>query len=184
MSLADLVQQHLGPEEIQQISQQLGVEPAMASNAVQAAVPLMVGGMASTANQPEGASTIQSLFGTHSGVLDNLGSLISAGAPADGGGLLGRILGQHQQTVQQGVQQASGLGSDQTKRLLMILGPVVLAALARRHAQATAQQASGDDGSLSGTLRREAQTAQATTSSPHVGGILGAILKHVESPRT
>src|SRR5215211_1736088 len=123
MNVVDLVQQHLGAQEIQQISQQLGVDPAAAQSAVQAAVPMMVGGMASTADQLGGASAIQSLFGSHGGVLDNLGSVLSRGAPADGGGLLGSILGQHQHTVQEGVQQASGLGPDQTKKLLMILGP-------------------------------------------------------------
>src|SRR3954468_15820412 len=123
MSVVDLVHEHLGPQQIQQISQELGVDPNTAQNAVQAAVPMMVGGMASTADQPGGASTIQSLLGSHSGALDNLGSLLGGGAlggllggggggglaDVAGGGLLGKILGQHQQTVQQGVQQASGL---------------------------------------------------------------------------
>ena len=198
MSLIDLVHQHLGAEEIQQISQQLGVDQTATQNAVQAAVPMMVGSMASTASQPTGASTIQSLVGSHGGLLDNIGGMLgSAGAggllgslggvigtPADsGGGLLGKILGQHENTVQQGVQQASGLNSDQTKKLLMILGPIVLAALARRHSQANAQGA--NDASLTNVLQQDAQAAQATaqSSSPHVGGLLGKILSHVESPR-
>jgi hypothetical protein len=188
MSVIDLVQQHLGPQEIQQISQQLGVDPAAAQSAIQAAVPMMVGGMASTADQPAGASTIQSLFGSHSTGLDNLGSVNSARAPADGGGLLGKILGQHQQTVQQGVQQASGLAPDQTRKLLMILGPIVLAALARRHAQAAASTAStaatgAPDTSLGNVLRRDAEAAQAKAPSTHVGGLLGKILSYVETPR-
>jgi hypothetical protein len=186
MSVIDLVQQHLGTDEVQQISQQLGVDPAAAQNAIQAAVPMIVGGMASTASQPGGESSIQSLLASHAGVLGSLGSLIGMGAPADGGGLLGQVLGQHQQTVQQGVQQASGLAPDQTKKLLMILGPIVLAALAHRHAQATVQaQTTGaaSDPSLSGTLQQEAATAQAKTKSSHVGGLLGAILSHVETPR-
>ena len=196
MSVIDLVQQHLGSQEIEQISQQLGVDPNTAQNAVQAAVPMMVGSMASTASQPDGASTLHSLVGSHSGLLDNLGGLLGSGAaggllgslggmigtPADsGGGLLGKILGQHETTVQQGVQQASGLAPDQTKRLLMILGPIVLAALARRHAQANAQGAS--DASLTNVLQQDAQAAQAQAPSPHVGGLLGKILSHVESPR-
>lgn len=197
MSTIDLVQQHLGDQEIQQISQQLGVDPNATQNAVQAAVPMMVGSMASTATEPNGASTIQSLLGSHGGLLDNLGGMLGSGGaggllgslggmigtPADGGGgLLGKILGQHENTVQQGVQQASGLNSDQTKKLLMILGPIVLAALARRHAQAAAQ---GANPSLSNVLQQDAQAAQAKaqTTSPHVGGLLGKILSHVESPR-
>ena len=94
MSLMDLVQQHLGSEEIQQISQQLGTDPNTAQNAVQAAVPMMVGGMASTASQPTGSSTLQSLLSSTGagGLLGSLGSVI--GTPADsGGGLLGMIGG-------------------------------------------------------------------------------------------
>ena len=170
MSIVDLVQQHLGADEIQQISQQLGVDPAAAQSAIQAAVPMIVGGMAGTAAQPGGESTIQSLLGSHAGILGSLGSLIGAGAPADGGGILGQVLGQHQQTVQQGVQQASGLAPDQTRKLLMILGPIVLAALARHHAQATAQGQTTDS-SLGGTLRQEAAAAQAKTQSSRVGGL-------------
>ena len=197
MSLIDLVQQHLGADEIQQISQQLGADPNATQTAVQAAVPMMVGGMASTANEPTGASTIQSLLGSHGGLLENIGGMLgSAGArgllgslggvigtPADsGGGLLGKILGHHENTVQQGVQQASGLNSDQTKKLLMILGPIVLAALARRHAQASEQ---GTNPSLTNVLQQDAQAAQAKaqTASPQVGGLLGKILSHVEAPR-
>jgi hypothetical protein len=188
MNIVDLVQQHLGPQEIQQISKQLEVDPSSTQNAVQAAVPLMVGGIANTADQPAGATTIQSLLGSHSGMLDNVGSVLSAGAPADGGGLLGKILGQHQQTVQQGVQQASGLQPDQTRKLLMILGPIVLAALARRHSQAAAAATNAAPGaatdtSLAGALRQDAQAAQAKAPSPHVGGLLGKILSHVETPR-
>jgi hypothetical protein len=186
MSIVDLVHQQLGSNEVQQISQQLGVDQSTAQSAIQAAVPMIVGGMAGTASQPGGESTIQSLMGSHSGILGNLGSLIGAGAPADGGGILGQVLGQHQQTVQQGVQQASGLQPDQTRKLLMILGPIVLAALARHHAQSASRTQSGTqvgDASVSGTLRQEAEAAQAKAPSPHVGGLLGAILKHVEAPR-
>jgi hypothetical protein len=187
MSLMDLVQQHLGSQEIQQISQQLGADPTATQNAVQAAVPMMVGGMANTASQPTGESALQSLLGSSGalgslgGMLGNLGGVI--GTPADGGGgLLGKILGHHEDTVQQGVQQASGLNNDQTKKLLMILGPIVLAALARRHAQASAQQGATNT-SLTNVLQQDAQAAQAQAPSPHVGGLLGKILSHVESPR-
>lgn len=185
MSVIDLVQQHLGTQEVQQISEQLGVDPAAAQSAIQAAVPMIVGGMASTADQPGGASTIQSMFGSHSGILGNIGSVISAGAPADGGGLLGKILGQHQQTVQTGVQQASGLAPDQTRKLLMILGPIVLAALAHRHAQAAASSTTtgATDTSLGNVLRQDAEAAQAKAPGTHVGGLLGKILSYVETPR-
>lgn len=178
MSLIEDVQQHLGPAEIQQISEQLGVDSQTAQSAVQSALPMMVAGMAGTAQQPAGEEQIRSLFGAHGGTLGNLASAIS-GAAGGGGGLLGSILGNHDKTVQDGVGQTTGLKPDQSKRLLMILAPIVLAVLARRHGNSGSSAAGA--GSLGGALQQDAQTAQ-QNGPPHVGGILGKILSHVQAP--
>ena len=180
-SLIDLVKEHLGPQELALISQQLGTDQATTQQAVNAALPAMVGGLASTAQQPQSASGIQQLVSSHAGVLGQLGSLLGAGAPADGGGVLGRILGQHQPEVQQGVQQASGLGSDQTRKLLMILAPVVLGALAKR---AMSHGSANDPAAIQQSLQQDGQEAkqQAEAHSPHLGGLLGKIVGMAESP--
>ena len=181
-SIIDLVQQHLGQPEIAQISEQLGTDPNTTQQAVNAALPALVGGMANTAQQPQGASNLQGLLGSHGGVLGNLGSLIGAGAPADGGGLLGQILGQHQSTVQQGVEQQTGLGSDRTRKLLAILAPIVIGALAKRAADhGTAQQ---NPEQLKQVLQQDGAEAhqQAQSQSPHMGGLLGKLMSMAESP--
>jgi hypothetical protein len=173
-SLLDMVQQHLGPTEINQISQQLGVDPGQAQSAVSAALPMIVGGMASNASQPGAADAIHQSLASHSGVLGNLGGLLGAGGPADGGGLLGRILGQHQAPVQQGVAKASGLDPEKAGKLLLMLAPIVMGVLARQHAGAQTNPAQvGDE------LKRESQTAQqqAQTQAPQLGGLLGQIFK-------
>ena len=179
-STLDLVQQHLGPQEIQQISQQLGIDPAQAQQAVNAALPAIVGGMASTAQQPGGASGIQQLLGSHSDILGSLGSLIGAGGAADSG-ILGQVLGRHQADVNQGVQQASGLDSDRTRKLLMILAPIVLGALAKR---ALNHGTANDPSAIQKSLQQDGQQArqQAEAHSPHLGGLLGKIVGMAESP--
>jgi hypothetical protein len=181
-SVLDIVQQHLGPQEVEQIGQQLGVDAGTAQQAVNAALPAMVGGMASNAQQPGGASGLQGLLGSHGGILGSLGSLIGAGGAADGGGILGKVLGQHQNTVQEGVQQTSGLGSEQTRKLLMILAPIVLGALARRAMSHGAAQT--DPGQLNEVLKQDAAQAQqqAQAQGHHMGGLLGKILGMAESP--
>ena len=181
-SIMDLVQQHLGPQEIAQLGQQLGTDPGTAQQAVTAALPAMVGAMANTAQQPQGASALQGMLGSHAGVLGGLGSLIGAGAPADGGGLLGQILGQHQSTVQQGVQQQTGLGSDQTRKLLAILAPIVMGALAKRAISQGA--AHKDPEQLKQVLQQDGAEAQqqAQAQSPHMGGLLGKLMSMAESP--
>lgn len=175
-SILDLVRQHLGPQEISQISQQLGVDPGTAQKAVDTAVPALVGTMASNAQQPQAASGLQQLMGSHEGVLGNLGSLLGAGAPADGGGLLGRILGQHQPAVQQAVQQTTGLQPDQTQKLLAMLAPIVMGALARRASEHGAAQQ--DPGQLQQVLQQDATQAQ--QQSGPMGGLLGRIMGMAE----
>jgi hypothetical protein len=184
MSLLDIVQQHLGPEQIQQISQHLGTDPATTSNAIQAALPMIVGGMAHTAQQPGGTNAIQNAVETHGGggILDSLGGLGGLAGMlggntnngSAGGGLLGSILGQHTATVQNSVQTASGLESSKVTALLAMLAPIVMAALAQHQAQ---QGTTGASGGLGGILQQAAAAAQQNNgaSSP-IGGMLGQIL--------
>ena len=181
MALMDMVQQHLGQSEVNQISQQLGISPGLAQTAIAAAIPMIVGGMARHASQPQGAATIQQAITAHDGVTDDVGSVLQAGPPADvgsSGGILGRVLGTHTDTVQQGVQQASGLDSEKVRKLLMMLSPVVLGVLARR--QFGGQNAQEmNPGQLGSVLHQEAQSA--AQQAPHVGGLLGKILGAVQS---
>jgi hypothetical protein len=181
-SILDIVQQNLGADQIAQIGQQLGTDPATTQQAVSAALPALVGGMSSTAQQPGGASTIQALLGSHGGLLGSLGSLLGAGGIADGGGILGSILGHNQSTVQQGVDQATGLGSDKTRQLLMILAPIVMGALAHRVMNHGA--AATDPGQLSDVLQQDGMQAQqqAQAHSSHMGGLLGKLMSMAESP--
>jgi hypothetical protein len=176
MSVLDELKQQLGAEEVQQISQQVGADPVATQAAIQAALPMMLGGVASAAQQPGGAGAVQEAMQTHRGFLGGLSDVLG-GIPADGGGLLGRILGRHQGMVQTGVQQASGLDPDQTKRLLLALAPIVMAMLAKRHAN-------DKENELAPALQQEAQAAheQASRTSPHVGGLLGKILQLVQTP--
>lgn len=182
MSIIDDVQARLGPEEINQISRQLGVEPSTAQTAVQAALPNLVAGMAGHAQTPNGEQAIEGLLGSHGNILGNLGSILGGGGQS-GGSILGSILGSHDEAVGQEVQQASGLDSTKVRQLLMMLAPIILGVLAHRRSQQSAAaptQSQGGQGTGE-VLRQEAQEAQ--QRSPGVGGLLGKILSHVESPR-
>ena len=182
MALIDTVQQHLGQAEVNQISQHLGIEPSKAQSAISAALPMIVGGMAKHA-QAGGAASVQDAIGAHAGAANNVTNLLQAGPPADSGvsgGLLGRLFGGHTETVNQGVQQATGLDSEKTRKLLMMLAPVVLGVLAHRtFGGQPAQQAA--PAQVGNELTQEAQTA--ASRSPHVGGLLGKLLGAVETPR-
>ena len=160
MSLIDLVHQELGSNGIQDISQQLGVDPATAERAVSSAIPMMLGGMANTAQQPGGEGALQSAMG-------------SLGAGGEGlGGILGSILGQHHSTVQGGVQQASGLDAGKAGKLLLLLAPFIMRALAKHQASPAAQPSGG----LGGSLQQAARDAANGAGGGGIGGILGNIL--------
>ena len=187
MSLIDSVRQQLGPAEMQQISQQLGVDQGTAEQAVQSALPAMLAGMAGNSAQPEGSTAIQSALGS-GGMMGGLGSILAGatqgggggGGGPDLGGILGSILGRHKDDVDQDVQQKSGLDSAKTKQLLMILAPIVLAALAKRQSRGKEAGAAGQP-KLDDVLNQEAQSAN--PQGANNGGLLGKILAHVQEPR-
>ncbi len=187
-AIQDVIQQQLTPDTIAQISQEIGADPATTQQAVDAAVPMLMGGMAAHAATPEGAQTIDAAATQHEGMLDGLGGMLGGagglggvlgglggilgGASGGGGGglggVLGGILGSNHGDVQDGVTQASGLDRAKAGKLLMILGPIVLAAIARHRSQTGASPSQ-----VSKDLQREAERH---ASHPQFGGIIGSIL--------
>jgi hypothetical protein len=184
----DTVQQQLTPDTINQVSQQLGVDPATAQNAINAALPVVLGGIARNADDPATANVIDAEADNHAGLLGGLDNLIPggaggilgglAGAMGSGGlgGVLGNVLGSRNAQVHDGVTKASGLDPQKSKQLMMILVPIVLAAIAHHKRQNNITPAD-----MSPNLQDEARTAQqhAERQSPHMGGILGGIMDHV-----
>ena len=178
MALLDAIRGQLGQSGVDQISQHLGVNSGLAQTAIAAALPMIVAGMARHASQPDGAAAIQQAAEAHRDVPDNIDNVLQAGPPADtagSGGLVGRILGQHNSSVEDGVQRATGLDGEKTRKLLMMLSPIVLGMMARKHFGDQQQQA--NPAQINDALQQEAQAAQqqAQRQSPHIGGILGQI---------
>ncbi len=161
---------------LQQLSQKLGTDAEQTSEAVSAALPLMLGAMGHNAEQPQGA---QALFGAlqrdHAAgpdLGDLLGSLLGGaggGAQANGAGILDHIFGGNQQRVETSLGQATGLGGVNAAELLKLLAPIVMAFLAQR-----VQSGGMDAGSLGRTLGHEREVAQQQGGLG--GGLLGSLL--------
>lgn len=175
-SLQDLLGQQQGTEAVDQISQNVGAEPSLVNTAIQAALPMILNGLANNASTPQGAESLNTaLDEDHSdgGILGNLGGLgglIFGGqqqAPpprqADAGGILGHIFGDRQGQVAQEVSNQSGLGMGQVAQILMMLAPIVMSYLG----QQKQQQNVGSDGlgGLLGGLLGGGQQAAAAPSS-------------------
>ncbi len=179
-SLVEDLASQLQGAPVQQVAQQLGIDPAQASSAVSAALPLLMGALGRNASQPQGA---QALFGAlqkdHAGL--DLGSVVGSvlGGSGQGGAILGHIFGGSQDRVQAGLGQATGLGSNQAGQLMKILAPIVMAYLAKRMFQqrqdgnATAGAASPSPDVLSGILGQEHQAIS------QQGGLGGGLLASV-----
>ena len=170
--ILDLLAQNLTGPQMGQLAQSIGANESQTQKAVAVALPALLAALNRNTNSDAGvASLAQAVQQDHDGsLLDNLGGFLSGAMSgqrqADGGGILGHILGGQQPTVEQGVAKASGLDMRQVAKLLPILAPIVMAAIGRRK-----RQANLDNSGLSGMLGQEATRAR--QAAPE--GLLGAL---------
>jgi hypothetical protein len=159
MNLAGILQDALSAGTVTQIGQAIGADEQTTGNAIQAALPALLNGLASNSQSEHGASSLLgALDRDHDGsVLDDLGGLIGNIAQGQGAGssIIGHILGGQSGAVAQTVSQASGLDQAKVGQLLSILGPIVMGALGR------SQRESGGGGTdLAGLLAGATQQFQ------------------------
>lgn len=183
-SIFDSVTEQLSGQNLTQLSQQIGADEATTSQAVQAALPMLLGGLARNASNPDGAAALGSALDQHrGGMMESLGGLLGSAGSGAGAEILGHIFGQRRQTVEAGVGQATGLQQQQVGKLLMVLAPIVMAALARRQQAHQEQQVplpgsaappSSGPAALPEILKREAQEAEQRAPSG-LGGLLGML---------
>lgn len=168
-SILDMLEQHLGPDTIASMSQQLGASPADTSSAISAAIPVLLSGLQQNASSPQGAASLDAALGAHDGsILDNLGSLTGGLGGGIGGAILSHILGKKQGPVEEGVSRASGMNPQQVTQLLMMLAPIVMGVLGRMKKQQGLNPAQLPE------VLGESQK-QIETQNPSLGG-LGSIL--------
>lgn len=175
-SLAEELKAMLQGAPMQQMSQQLGTNHAETEQAVNAALPLMLGAMGRNAAQPQGA---EALFGAlqrdHAGgggLGDLLGSLLGGGSnqdsrQTDGGAILGHIFGGNQERAEAGLGQATGLGAN-AGQLMKMLAPIVMSFLAQRM-----RSGNMNAGGLGQALGQERVRAQQQGGLG--GGLLGSL---------
>jgi len=161
---------------VQQVSQQLGLDQNQATQAVSAALPLLMGALGSNASQPQGAQSLLNalqkdhLGGGSGGGGFDLGGILGAvlgggggGASTNGAGILGHVFGGQTDQAAQVLGNKTGLDSGRAGQLLAILAPIVMSFLAQRFAQ------QGNASNLSQALGQEAPQAASA------GGISGVL---------
>lgn len=180
-SLIETLTASLGSNALGQLGQQIGADHASTSTAVSAALPLLIGALASKASQPDGAAALHgAITRDHDGsILEDVegfltgaaGSSVGTGA-ADGAGILGHLLGDQRGAVEAAIGQSSGLSSDSTARLLELLAPLVMGSLGR-----AANSQNLDASGLAGLLGQEHQTLAQSGS----GAMLSTLMNMLDS---
>lgn len=195
--LTSRIFEQLDQSHVESIARQLGVDPAQAGNAIQQAVPLLMGGLARNTQSPQGASALHSALerdhagidiggllgsvlggaggnaGGGGGIGDVLGAVLGGGSSRQqsdsgmGGAILEHIFGGRRQQAAKGLGQTSGLGNAGAAQLLAMLAPLVMAALGNM----TRKQGL-DANALSGVLGQENNRLQQSG----VGGLLSGVL--------
>ncbi len=172
--LVDLLGGVLGDSAANQIGQQLGSQPQATSNAIGAALPLLLSALNQNAGRPGGAEALLGALQRdgHHQLLDDVPGFLGGSAQgnaANGAGILGHLLGDRQSAATQAVSRASGLDGAQTAQLLAMLAPLVLGAVGKM------QQRGGlDAGGLASMLG--GAHANAAAAQPDLMGLANRLL--------
>lgn len=122
-------------EVTKQIAKKLNIGDGNASTAVEAALPMLMKGLANNSQSQEGAEQLaNALEKDHDGsVLDNLsGFLDSDDNETTGGKILNHVLGNKQDDAAKSLGEHAKVDSGQAKRVLTMLAPVVLGYLGKQ----------------------------------------------------
>ncbi|MET0735974.1 MAG: DUF937 domain-containing protein [Microbacterium sp.] len=166
---------------IDRIASQLGVDPAVAKQAIEEGGGAILSGLQKNAQTPEGSAAIEKALGKHSGLGDSID--LDAVDTADGEKILAHVFGgQEKQVAQKLTEEPKTAGIDFGK-LLPILAPIVLGLLAKNQQKGPAtqqQQGSGGGiGDLIGGLLGGGASGGAQAPSAggiDIGGLLGGLL--------
>lgn len=160
MNLENILNQALNVRTIDQMSQVLGTDQGTTANAVQAALPILLGAMAQNSSTSEGSSSLLSaLDRDHDGsVLDDLGGFLGGYDTGPGQGILGHVFGDRLGAVQSAVSQSSGMDLGRVVSLLMMLAPIVMGALGQSRRQGQVNENSLPD-VLAGATRQTASNS-------------------------
>jgi len=159
--LMDLLNSDLGKQIISSVSGSAGTNEGETSSVLASVLPALVGAMQNNASTPEGQGGLLGalLGGKHGGLLDNLSGMLGSDVQEDGGKILGHVLGDNQETVQNQVSQNTGISSDKIAMIMKIAAPILMAYLAKK-AQSSGLDANG-------------QTPSGGGLSDILGGLLG-----------
>lgn len=156
--ILDVLNSDLGKTIISGVSGSTGTDPNKTSSVLTMALPVLMKAMERNASTPDGAQGIMgALNNKHDGsILDNLSGLFGGGVDEsvtdEGGKILGHILGQKQQGVEQVIGQKSGLDAGSVGQILKVAAPILMGVLGKQAKQNSLSSQNDLSGLLGGLL--------------------------------
>ncbi|PQV44747.1 uncharacterized protein DUF937 [Jejuia pallidilutea] len=155
--ILDLLNSDLGKTIISGVSGSTGTDENKTSSVLTMALPVLMKAMERNAASPQGAEGLMNaLSNKHDGsILDNLGGLFGGGVndevKTDGDKILGHVLGQKRQGVEQIIGQKAGIDAGSVDNILKVAAPILMGVLGKQ-AQQNNISSQNDLGSLLGGL--------------------------------
>tara|TARA_R110002074_G_scaffold345076_2_gene515462 strand:- start:362 stop:997 length:636 start_codon:yes stop_codon:yes gene_type:complete len=156
--ILDLLNSDLGKTIISGVSGSTGTDQNKTSSVLTMALPVLMKAMERNASTPEGAQGLMgALSGKHDGsILDNLSGLFGGGVDenvkTDGSKILGYVLGNKQQGVEQVIGQKSGLDAGSVANILKVAAPILMGVLGKQAKQNNISSQNDLGGLLGGLL--------------------------------
>ncbi len=155
--ILDLLNGPIGKTIISGVAGSTGQDSSKTGSVLTMALPVLMKAMQRNAATPEGAEGLMGALNKHDGgILDNLGGLFGGGVDNgvvnDGSKILGHVLGNRQQGVEQVIGQKAGMDSGAVGSILKTAAPLLMGLLGKQTRQNNVSNASGLSGLLGGML--------------------------------
>lgn len=169
MALADDILAGIDSGTLDNIAQQLGLEPSKVQEVLKDSLPALLGGLDKNVQDDAGAASLASALGDHAQAnpLGDLGALVNG---ALGSGILEKVLGGKTPDVSQAIGGKAGVSGVDVEKILKIAAPIVMAFLASR----LAKGGQADPGAVKSEVEKASSAAK--NDAPDLGSILGSLL--------
>ena len=175
INLMDMVKTAISSGVADQIGSAVGLDKSKTSSAIDAAIPVLLGGLVKKASSPSGLSELGDIFKQQDkepSVLDNLGGLLSGGANSKllgmGASLLPMLLGSSQSSIVSVLMKLLGLGDKSVIGLLGSLAPIVMGVVGKQ-----AKSAGGFDPSVLTNLLGSQNNLLSSALPSELKGVMG-----------
>ncbi|MDX8554191.1 DUF937 domain-containing protein [Tenacibaculum sp. 1B UA] len=155
--ILDLLNSDTGKTIISGVAGSTGQNTNKTSSVLTMALPVLMKAMQRNATTPQGAESLKSALDKHDGgILDNLGDLFNGGVNSnvlqDGGKILGHVLGNKQQGVEQIIGQKADMDTGAVANILKTAAPILMGVLGKQSRQNNINNSNDLSGLLGGLL--------------------------------